>query len=395
MSDSAYYVGACQQVCDMVMDHDHGQVSALCLSSTNAGGFFLVQNTECDQNKTGLVNNSQNNDDWPSPQHGQCDIGVLSEPQTGILGGTNCTVWQYNNLHDNNNPNVPGNGVGGLAGGGPIGTGLILAGSSNITLYKNTITNNNSWGELIADLPDQESGAAGCAGGTFVNVSPAPAVCYYRATGNVSLNNHFANNGSNGNPTNGDILLATLPNSPGNCFSGDTDPVNGAANTASTDPPGMEGNPLYAPTNDPGHADDKTCTQANAGDMGAGAGEALCASQLVVPCPTLASVICQLWPGPGPCPAAGTVLDNLPGNYPRPDATFTLHMPAANLTPTMPDPCAPDLFGDVMPANPWCPGGPGSALPDVRFAALPGVVGGIIVAAWLFSSGRLRRRRTA
>ncbi len=161
MSDSSYYIGACQQLCHAVMNHDHGQNSALCLSSTNAGGYILVENTECDQNKTGLVSNSQNNDDWPSPQLGACLPG-----DTGPIPAVtkSCTVWAYNYLHDNNNPDVPGNGTSGLAGGGPVGTGAILAGSRNVTIYHNTFTNNRSWGELVVDLPDQEFGAGGGAG---------------------------------------------------------------------------------------------------------------------------------------------------------------------------------------------------------------------------------------
>src|SRR5205085_10278312 len=47
MADSAYYIGACQQLCDQTMLYDWGQNSALCLSSTNAGGYLLVENTEC------------------------------------------------------------------------------------------------------------------------------------------------------------------------------------------------------------------------------------------------------------------------------------------------------------------------------------------------------------
>src|SRR5205085_650928 len=127
--------------------------SALCLSSTNAGGYLLVANNECDNNKTGLVSNSQNNDDWPSPQIGLCPSG-----RTGPLGTQSCTVWMNNNIHDNNNPNVPGNGSG-LSGQGPVGTGLVLGGSTYVTLYGNAVTHNGAWGEVIADLPDQEAPA--------------------------------------------------------------------------------------------------------------------------------------------------------------------------------------------------------------------------------------------
>ena len=118
MADSSYYIGACQQVCNAHMNHDHGQNSALCLSSTNAGGYILVENTECDQNKTGLVSNSQNNDDWPSPQLGACPLNVTG-PMPAVTAS--CTVWANNNLHDNNNPNVPGNGTSGLAAEAPSG----------------------------------------------------------------------------------------------------------------------------------------------------------------------------------------------------------------------------------------------------------------------------------
>jgi hypothetical protein len=106
MADAAFYIGACQQQCNQTMQYDQGEGSALCLSSTNAGGYLLVENTECDNNKTGLVSNSQNNDDFPSPQIGLCPPG-----QTGPLGTQSCTVWMNNNIHDNNNPNVPGNEV--------------------------------------------------------------------------------------------------------------------------------------------------------------------------------------------------------------------------------------------------------------------------------------------
>jgi len=119
MADAAYYIGACQQVCNQVMQYNQGEGSALCLSSTNAGGYLQVDNNECDNNKTGLVSNSQNNDDWPSPQIGLCPAG-----RTGPLGTQSCTVWMNNFVHDNNEPNVPGNGSG-LSGGAPVGMNTV------------------------------------------------------------------------------------------------------------------------------------------------------------------------------------------------------------------------------------------------------------------------------
>jgi hypothetical protein len=190
---------------------------------------------------------------------------------------------------------------------------MVLAGTTNITLSGNTVKHNGAWGELIADLPDQESPAENnpnpCQGGTYAPV-PGGETCDYPAWGNVSENNRFSDNGFFGNPTNGDIGLSTMEHDPGNCFNGDTTPDG-------TDPAGIETNPAYQPSGG-------MCTQANSGDQGPLAAEALCATQLVFPCP------------------------GLPGaNYPRAAAKFTLPPAPSNLA-SMPDACA-----DV-PRNPWC-----------------------------------------
>ena len=309
MADAAFYIGACQQQCNQTMQYDQGEGSALCLSSTNAGGYLLVENSVCDNNKTGLVSNSQNNDDFPSPQIGLCPPG-----QTGPLGTQSCTVWMNNNIHDNNNPNVPGNGAG-LSGQGPVGTGLVLGGSTYVTLSGNTVTNNGAWGEVIADLPDQEPPAPQnpnpCRGGIFVPINGVQT-CYYPAYGNVSENNTFSGNGFFHNPSNGDIGLETMAHNPGNCFSGDSVPDG-------TDPSGIETNALYQPSGG-------MCKQANAGDQGVLAAQLECDGQFFGPCPS------------------GTV-----ANYPRPASQFPLPgVPADTYTASMPDPCA------GVPKNPWC-----------------------------------------
>jgi hypothetical protein len=218
-----------------------------------------------------------------------------------------------NYLHDNNNANVPGNGSG-LAGGAPVGTGMILGGSTYVTLAGNTVTRNGAWGELIADLPDQETPPASnpnpCQGGIYAPVNGVQT-CYFPAYGNVSENNQFSGNGFFGNPTNGDIGLSTMMHSPGNCFSGDSVPDG-------TDPAGIETNPSYQPSGG-------MCNTANSGDQGVLAAQAECAGQLF-----------------GPCPGATVA------NYPRPSQRFSLPAVPTGL-PNMPDPCA-----DV-PKNPWCP----------------------------------------
>jgi hypothetical protein len=348
-ADSDFYIGACAQRCDVVLSNDHGQYSSLCVSATNAGGYYVMDRMECDLNKDGPVSNSQNNDDAPSPQIGLCDSAdPTTEPQTGVLGTKSCTVWSNGNWHDNNNPNVPGNANNGLAGAGPVGTGVILAGTTYSTLYHNTITNNKAWGELTVDLPDPESGPAMCQGGTDVLVPAPPAtvpteVCYYKAFGNVSLDNTFSNNGGYGNPTNGDIALASIPNNPGNCYSGDTDAA-GVAGAPTTDPAGIETNPAYTPSGG-------MCTTPNAGDEGPLLIEAECASQLLAPCPVIQNAVCQMWPASaGPCPQP---VNPPPATlYPQATTPFTLTTPLSDpthaLTPTMPDPCL------GVPSNPWC-----------------------------------------
>jgi hypothetical protein len=234
--------------------------------------------------------------------------------RTGPLGTQSCTVWRNNNIHDNNNPNVPGNGSG-LSGQGPVGTGMILAGSRYVTLSGNTVTNNGAWGELIADLPDQETPPSDvptpCQGGTAYAPVPGTEACLYQAFGNVSENNQFSHNGFFGNPSNGDVGLATTAHSPGNCFTGDSVPDG-------TDPAGIETNPLYQPSNG-------MCTTTNGGDETVLAAEAACDGQLF-----------------GPWPAVHPAI-----NYPRPASQFTLPGLPKNL-PTMPNPCA------GVPANAWC-----------------------------------------
>src|SRR5438046_8114312 len=177
MGDAAFYVGACPS-CDAVLDHDRAQYSALAYSGTNSGGNLIIQNCEFDHNKTGLVSNSQNNDDRPSPQSGLCPAG--SSP--AVPGAVGCTIFMNNYFHNNNNADVPGSGSG-LAGSAPVGTGVVLAGTEDITLYNNRIEHNGAWGILVADLPDQETPPPGanCQGGLFYD--PPTPTRYYQPFG--------------------------------------------------------------------------------------------------------------------------------------------------------------------------------------------------------------------
>jgi hypothetical protein len=300
MGDAGYYIGGCQTNCNTIVRNARAQYNALAYSGTDSGGNLVIESSEFDHNKTGITSDSENNDDAPSPADGSCPNGAA-----GPLGGHSCEIWRYNYIHDNNNPNVPGNATNGLAGAAPIGTAMVLAGTRNVTQYHNTIANNGAWGTLITDQPYMGTPPpfAQCQGGVYVVPGQ---VCYYQAFGNQVIGNTFRNNGFFGNPTNGDLGLATLPHAPGNCFTQNTDPEG-----VTSDPPNLQSFP-YNP-----------CGQANGGDLGPLAAEVLCATQLLGPCPSL----------PG-------------ASYPR--ATQVV-LPPLQAQPSMPNPCA------GVPANPWCP----------------------------------------
>ncbi|TMM12155.1 MAG: hypothetical protein E6G00_03920 [Actinobacteria bacterium] len=140
MDDSSFYVGACRPDCNQVVDHVHAQGSTLGLSSTNVGGHLIIQNSEWDRNKTGMVTNSQNNDDAPEPQDGSCPVIGGGSPAPG--GAGSCTIWRNNYVHNNNNAHVPASGT---AGEGPVGTGMVIAGGRFDTVKHNRVESNGAW----------------------------------------------------------------------------------------------------------------------------------------------------------------------------------------------------------------------------------------------------------
>ena len=235
MTDAAYYIGACRN-CNTVLEHPHAENSALGLSSTNSGGNLIIENGEWNNNRTGLVSNAQNNDDFPSPQYGQC---VDSAPPPGA-GPNSCYVIRGNRIHDNNNPNTPGVGLTAVSA---IGTGVELAATQHISVLNNQIYNQGSWGVVTHDFPDPENGPAACNGGI-----PVPPVfsdpsqvtlCTWFSLGNFVGNNQFWSNGGFNATTNGDIAnqapgtakapsdtVGTVPDP--NCFKGNQnlDPGN-------------------------------------------------------------------------------------------------------------------------------------------------------------------------
>ncbi len=329
MADASFYVGACQD-CNALLDGIHGQYSALGYSATNAGGHLIVENSEFDHNKTGFTTNSQNNDDAPSPQDGACPGGG-----TGPTGTHSCWVFEHNDVHDNNNANVPGTGTAELAF---PGGGLIIAGGRNDTVIDNRFVNNGSWAVSLVPFPDTGTppAVAHCVGGD-PNGVPSLGLkgCYYADWGNEVAQNSFSGNGGFGNPTNGDLADISDSHDPGNCWHDNTD----------------AGGVTSAPAN-------LQQTNGACGVQGAGAAltstlaaQAICAALVLGPCP----------PKPG-------------FDYPR---STTVTLPPLARQQSMPDPCT------GVPANPWCPAAAAAS------GAPPGVAGGLAGGGALLVAGAI------
>jgi len=315
MADSGYYIGACPN-CNALIDDGHAQNNALGYSGTNSGGNLIIQNSEWDQNNSGIVTNTQSVGDPPPPQDGTC-----ANDGTGPTGTHSCTIFRNNYIHDNNNPNVPKVG---LTAEGPVGTGLVIAGGRNDIVADNLIANNGAWGVLVTlflDVPEPVGGSPAPAPGTYkqpdcsAGTNIPTQYCLFNAFGNEIAGNTFTNNGGFGNLTNGDVAELTDPADPGNCWHDNTD-TSGM----------LTSEPLLIQTT---HG---TCGIPNTGDpltspLGV---QVACNTQALFPCPSTAVA-----------------------NYPR--ATQIAMMPIPNDLPGMPNPC------DGVPANPWCPAGSGSS----------------------------------
>ncbi len=308
MNDSAYYVGACPD-CNVTLDDVHGENAPQGYSGTNSGGHVLIENSEFDNNETGFATGDLNNDDAPGPQDGTCPGDAVNpDAPKGIQRTHVCWVFINNYVHDNNNPNVPSQGI---AGAAPVGTGITIYGGRHDVFTNNRIVNNGAWGILFVPFPDTEQPppVAHCTGGTDLS-TPASPLCYYDNWGSEFAANTLTHNGFFGNSTNGDIAEISQAgpnyNPDSNCFHDNVD-TTGAL---SSDPANIDSyrncGHTYPPANDPA---------------------------------LLAQVACDsgLF---GSCPNASAV------NYPKP-THVVLSMPRPQ--PTMPHPCA------GVPANPWCP----------------------------------------
>jgi hypothetical protein len=291
MADASYYVGACPD-CNTTISDAHAQNSALGYSGTNSGGHLVIEHSEWDNNKSGIVTNSQNNDDAPSPQDGAC-------PHTR---SGSCTVFRDNSVHDNNNANVPASGTAAL---GPVGTGIVIAGGRHDQVSNNRVTNNGAWGILIVPFPDTDTPPpiAHCEGGTA-----SPGLCFFDPWGNRVAGNRLEHNGFFANETNGDLGDLSAQHDPGNCWHANRN----RGGDATSAPERLQQ------------------THARCGIPNAGAD---------LSSPLSTQVICNT-------EVAGPCADQPGRHYPRATGAQTMPLPHQR---TMPNPCVD------LPANPWCP----------------------------------------
>jgi hypothetical protein len=299
-NDSGMYVGACQRVCNMIIDQAWMEYNALGYSGTNSGGTMIIEHSQFDNNEDGFDTNTQINGDPPAPQNGAC----LGRKVSPITHTHSCWVFTHNYVHDNNNPNVP---AAGSAAAGPVGTGMTLSGGRNDTVMNNVFANNGAWGTLFVPYPDSGPAENHQSCKKTGGVQTKGIGCVYDPMNDALLNNTYTNNGFFGNPSNGDygqIVFNSRPQ-PQNCYSGNTAP-NGStpSNLEQTQP-----------------VCGKLTTGANTGG------------------PLLGQVLCET--GFGSCPAGAS--------YPK--ATGVVMHPLPNNLPTMPNPCA------GVPANAWCKSG--------------------------------------
>jgi hypothetical protein len=321
MGDAGFYIGACPN-CNTILDHAHAQNSAEGYSGTNSGGHLIIQNSEFDHNYVGIVTNSQNNDDQPSPQSGHCPLN-----ETGPTGTHSCWLVTHNSVHDNNNPNTPTNSE---VSGVPVGVGVLIVGGRYDTVDQNDIHDNGAWGVLLVPEVDTEAWIpiAHCKGGSGLK---ALSFCYYDDWGNEVENNTLSHNGFFGNASNSDLAEISNLSYPGNCWHGNVDTSGRGVNAkhfqlgragVTSAPPFLQ---LF-PHNICGIPD------AGAGLISILSLQVACNSEFLGPCPDSTSY----------------------ANYPRPTGVQLMPLPPQ---PSMPNPCL------GVPRNPWCPTNPISQPP--------------------------------
>ena len=188
MNDSGMYVGACHQVCNVTIDHAWMENNTLGYSGTNSGGAVVIENSQFDNNEDGVDTNTQIAGDPPPPQNGDCPNGGTSS----ITNTHSCWVFIHNNVHDNNNGNVP---EAGDAAAGPIGTGMTLSGGRNDTVMDNTFSNNGAWGVLFVPYPDSGTPSLNQKCANFGGFQTSGLGCVFEPEGDALKGNTFVNDG--------------------------------------------------------------------------------------------------------------------------------------------------------------------------------------------------------
>jgi hypothetical protein len=309
-NDSGYYIGACGQQCDQVIDHGWAQWNAIGYSGSNSGGRLIVRNSQFDHNEDGFDTNSQEGDN-PPPQNGACPHHGTSP----ITHTHSCWVFMNNYVHDNNTPNVP---TAGLAGGGPVGTGMSISGGRNDTVMHNRFVHNGAWGNIIVPFPGSGSP---CTGGQ--GTPPNYPTCIWDSYGVAVIGNTYSKNGFFGNRTNGDFAVTSVYADPTDCFRGNRD----KAGLTATPSDAEQAYPRCTGKTVPPFVSNPQSAQFTE--------EVACDSTLALP-------------GAGKAPCLPT------DHYPRVNFKRIhngLHrLPSRSKLPTMPNPC------HGVPHNPWCPG---------------------------------------
>jgi hypothetical protein len=342
-NDSGMYVGACQQVCDMVIDNAWMENNALGYSGTNSGGELVIEHSQFDHNEDGLDTNTQISGDPPAPQNGDCPDGSIS----AITHTRSCWVFIDNYVHNNNSASMP---RAGSAAAGPTGTGMTISGGRNDTVMDNRFVDNGAWGILFVPYPAGLVAQDGqsCSGTGGVETGP-PFGCIYDPEGDALVDNTFVNDGYFHNPSNSDFgNLVLEQHEPRNCFVGNIDPQGSA-------PADLEQ------------------VQPSCGPV---------PKTLNVDAVLLGQVLCDT--GYGSCPAGA--------KYPQAAQKVQMTSVPSGL-PTMPNPCA------GVPNDPWCPSGtvgsdpPASGSGNSQPWGTPAAAGGLgFVTLAAFWRGRRRSR---
>ena len=196
-NDSGMYVGACKQLCNMVIDHAWMEYDPLGYSGTNSGGRVVIENSQFRQ-QSGRVRHQHPDQRGPAgppkrrlpPRRHQCH-----HPHPLLLGVL------HNYVHDNNNADVP---AAGEASNGPTGTGMTVSGGRNDTVMDNVFADNGAWGALFIPYPDDNTPSLHQSCSKTGGVQTAGLGCVYDPEGDALLDNTFHHNGFFGNPSNAD-----------------------------------------------------------------------------------------------------------------------------------------------------------------------------------------------